>query len=31
DEILALSMVQDLTMSIDASEFGLAVVLTKAL
>jgi len=31
DEILALSMVQDKTMSIDSSEFGLAVVLTKAL
>ena len=31
DEILALSMVQERTMSIDSSEFGLAVVLTKAL
>ena len=31
DEILALSMAQELTMSIDDSEFGLAVVLTKAL
>ena len=31
DEVLALSMVQEKTMSIDSSEFGLAVVLTKAL